>query len=205
MNDGPAPWHGDPLAEPRRSDPAVRFSHLKEDVTALAALGPEVQARVLARLDPRVLAAIGESTRVSWGSLGLNLALVEAVHAEAGQAGARALGKASFLASLDTFFRPMLAGVTSLFDLQPTIVLRFAPQAWKAVYRGCGELQVRRDGEARASVEARGFPAPLLREAFLHAFAGTFEAGLEICRKTGRVGWERRGDVAVYSISWQAR
>jgi hypothetical protein len=204
MTDGPSRYAG-PHAEPGRADPAVRFSHLKEDVAALAALGPEAQGRVLARLDPRVLAAIAESTRVSWGSLALNLAVVEAVFAEAGEAGVRALGKASFLSSLDTFFRPLLVGVTSLFDLQPSVVLRFAPQAWKAVYRRCGELAVRKDGEARATVEARGFPAPLLEAPFLHAFAGTFEAGLEICKKAGEVGWERHGATAVYSISWRAR
>jgi hypothetical protein len=191
--------------DPGRAEPAVRFSHLKEDVDALAALGPDLQARVLARIDPRVLVAIRESTRVSWADLSLNLEMAEAVLAEAGPSGSRAWGRASFRASLTTFFRPMLEGVASLFDLQPTTILKFAPQAWPAVYRNCGALEIRRDGGERASIVTTGFPPPLLREPFLHALAGTFEGGIEICRRQGQVLWQLDGPTATYQVSWSGR
>jgi len=197
-----------PAPDPRRSEPAVRSSHLKEDVAALAALGPAVRARVLARVRPDTLAAIEEGTRVSWSAIALNVELAEAVFAEAGETGARTWGKASFLASLDTFFKPLLLGIVKLFDLRPSTVMRFTPQAWPAVYRNCGELTVRADGDTRARILARSFPRALRTEPFLHAVAGTIEGGLEICKHDIEVQWELGGeqpDDVTYLITWKAR
>lgn len=196
------------VPQPSKSEPAVRLARLKEDLPALAALGPEVQARILARMSPRTLAAIEEGTRVSWVPIALKAELAEAVFAEAGAAGARAWGRASFFASLDSFFKPLITGVVSLFGLSPATLLRIAPQSWQAVYRNAGELAVRRDGEFQARILARGLPEGLRGDAYLNLLAGTFDASREMTKHDGEItfqrGGERPGDVT-YFVTWKPR
>jgi hypothetical protein len=196
-----------PAVEPSR--PAVRASHLKEDLLALSSLGAEVEARVLERLRRETRRAIEESTRVDWLPVELNVELAEAVHAEAGARGSRLWGKRSIVQSLDTaLFRPLVATAVALFGLTPAAFYRYVPKAWPAVYRDCGGLTAEIEGADRARVVAGRLPAPMRRDAFLEAVAGTFEGAFEFCKVEGQVILEPRplgSDQAVYLATWQPR
>ncbi len=197
-----------PRPAPEPAAPLVRLVRLKEDVSALGALGPGVRTRVLARIGPEALAEIERGAGVGWVPVSLKARIADAVFAEAGAAGARAWGKASFLASLDSFFKPFILGVASLFGLTPATLLKIAPQSWKTVYRNAGELAVRAQGDGRATIVARDLPPMLRTNGYLHLLAGTFEAGIEVLKLSGEVKWEqggeRPGDVT-YSVTWRSR
>lgn len=167
--------------------PLVRASHVKEDLEALAKLGPAVEAQVRARVPGALLDQLAEAARSDWMPIDLNVKLVEAVHAVAGEAGLRLWGRESFLISLTSFFRPLLQTITALFDPTPAAICRFAPRAWLATYRDAGTLHLLEVGEHQLKVAFVDFPEPLRRMPFLMAFAGTFEATYVFCAYTGKV------------------
>lgn len=197
-----------PRSAPAPSEPLVRLVRLKEDVAALGALGSGVRTRVLARIGPEALAEIEQGAGVAWVPVSLKARVADAVFAEAGAAGARAWGKASFLSSLDSFFKPFMLGIASLFGMSPATLLKIAPQSWKTVYRNAGELAVGARGDGQATIVARDLPAVLRTNGYLHLLAGTFEAGIEVLKLAGEVKWEqggeRPGDVT-YTVTWRSR
>lgn len=197
-----------PLPAQSPPEPLVRLVRLKEDVAALSTLGSGIRTRVFSRIGPEALAEIDKGSGVAWVPVSLKARIADAVFAEAGAQGARAWGKASFLSSLDSFFKPFMLGVASLFGLSPATLLKIAPQSWKTVYRNAGELAVRAQGDGRATIVARDLPPMLRTNGYLHLLAGTFEAGIEVLKLAGEVKWEqggeRPGDVT-YSVTWRPR
>jgi hypothetical protein len=190
-----------------QSGPTVRASHLKEDLEALSILGPEVEAGVRARLTPALLAQLTESTKTNWLPISINIEMAEAVHALAGAQGARAWGRETFLVSLESFFKPLLQAITALFDPSPAAISRFAPRAWKATYRDCGELVVENLAPDQLRVSLSGFPEPMLRAGFRAALAGTFESTYVFCNFDGTVELEPDvpGKDPSYLVAWRRR
>lgn len=187
--------------------PTVRASHVKEDLEALAKLGAGVEAEVRARLPRALLDQLAESARSDWIPIDLNVNVVEAVHAVAGEAGLRLWGRESFLLSLTSFFRPLLQTITALFDPTPPAICRFAPRAWLATYRDAGAVQLLDIGEHQLQVALVDFPEPLRRRPFLIAFAGTFEATYVFCAYSGEVKIVPLIDGANpgFEVSWRRR
>jgi len=186
--------------------PAVRASHLKEDLAALASLGPELERRVRARASTQTLRAIEDATRVDWLPIELNVDLAEAVFAEAGEARTRAWARASFQLSLNAFFKPLLETVLRLFDPTPHRIYGLVPRAWPAVYRNAGTATVEERDAAEARITVQDLPFALMNDAFLRAVAGTFECVLELAKVDGRVEvlpWEAGARSSTWSATWQ--
>ena len=188
------------------ADPAVRASHLKEDLAALSALGPDLAARVRARVATQTIRTIEDATRVDWLPVELNVELAEAVFGEAGEARTRAWARASFNLSLNAFFKPLLETILRLFDPTPHRILGFAPRVWPAVYRNTGTPTVAEHapGESRLTVE--GLPFALMNGAFLRAVAGTLECALELAKVEGDVSvlpWQPESRRATWSVCWR--
>jgi len=188
------------------SAPAVRAAHLKEDLAALRALGPQAAAAVRARLSPASLAAIDEALRTTFLPLALNLEMAEAVFAEAGEQGARAWGTESLIASLDGFFKPLFLGITRFVSPSPSALYRVLPHGWGATYRNGGELRVERPAEDRARIVGLGLPEAMHTRAFLTAVCGTLGAAFRISSFTGEVVLEpfRPGGEVVWVVTWRA-
>jgi hypothetical protein len=167
--------------------PTVRASHLKDSVEAFGKLGPAAEERIRAQVPPSSLALIAEATRSEWIPVAINAELAEAVHAAAGEEGARLWGRELFLKSVTTFLRPLLETVKALFDPSPAAICRFAPHAWLALYHEAGTLQLSEVGEDHLHLALIDFPEPLRRMPYLMAFAGTLEAIFAICAYTGTV------------------
>jgi len=167
--------------------PLVRASHLKDDLEALAKLGAGVEAEVRARVPGALLARVADSARSEWLPIELNVTVVEAVHAVAGEVGLRLWGRESLLLGLTSFFRPLVQTATALFDPTPAAICRFAPRAWLATYRDAGSLRLLDVEAHELKVALVDFPEPLRRTPFLLAFAGTFEATYVFCAYTGTV------------------
>jgi hypothetical protein len=188
--------------------PAVRVAHLKDDLLALAELGPEAAARVRTLLAPATLEAIEGGQPTGYLPLALNLEMAEAVFAVAGESGARAWGTASLMASLQGFFKPLLVGLTRLVSPSPALMYKTLPQGWLTTYRNCGELRVVSRGEAAAQLVARDLPPGMCTRSFLSAVCGTLETAFHVSRYTGQVTLEPftpGGGDAAWSVTWKAR
>ncbi len=184
--------------------PAVRASHLKDDLVALARLGAPVERRVTERLAPGTLEAIREATRIAWVPVELNARLADAVHAEAGEDGARAWGRLSILHALET---PLLAGLVkvavSLLGRTPVAYFKYAPLVWNAIYRECGSLSAAPDGAGGARITAGPLPSALATVGYVTALAGSFEGAFTFCEVTGTVSVEPGAFGApVYVARW---
>lgn len=188
------------------NDPAVRGSHLKEDLEALAELGPELEERIRSRISPLTLRTIEDATRVDWLPVELNAELAEAVFDEGGDAKTRAWARASFRLSLGAFFKPLLETVMRLFDPTPHRIYTFVPRAWPAVYRCAGAASVAEHGPLESRITLTDLPPALMRNAFLRAVGGTFESALELAHVEGRVTllpWTAESRTATWSATWE--
>ena len=190
------------------TDPAVRASHLKEDVAALSTLGHDLESRVRARVATRTLRVIEDATRVDWLPLELNVELAEAVFQEAGDARTRAWASASFGLSLNAFFKPLMESALRLFDPTPHRIYGFLPRAWPTVYRNSGSVSVEEEGPSATRIVASQLPFTLMNEAFLRAVAGTWEYGYALTKLRGEVQllpFEPRSRTATWIASWNPK
>lgn len=188
--------------------PAVRASHLKEDLAALTTLGPEMEARVRERVPPSTLRVIEDSTRVDWLPVELNVELAEAVYGECGEARTRAWARASFHLSLNAFFKPLLETILRLFDPTPHRILGFVPRAWPAVYRNCGVPSVTEQASTESHVTLQDLPPALMNDAFLRAVAGTLECAMELAKVRGQIEllpWDRAARAATWTATWSSK
>lgn len=179
----------------------MRGSHLKEDLEALEVLGPGPALRIRARMAPESLRAIEEATRIEYLPLDAHMEMVEAVHAESGEAGTRLWAKTSLLASLGGVFRPLFEAATALFSPSPTLLCKYFPKGWLMTYRGCGEFVVEEPRPGRTVLTGRGLPEAMTREPFRRALCGTFESAFAFSRYEGTVEC-LPGDASPAEVRW---
>jgi hypothetical protein len=183
--------------------PAVRGSHLKDDLKSLDALGAPTAARIRARLRPDTIRSIEQASGTRFLPLALNIEMAEAVFAEAGEEGVRRWGTASLVASLDGFFKPLLIGLTRLVAPSPSLLYKTMPQGWTTTYQGCGELYVSQVAPGVTRIVGRGLPPQMQSQAFRLAVCGTLAAAFEIARYQGAVGLEPLAE-GPGDVSWLA-
>ena len=186
--------------------PAVRASHLKDDLWALDELG-YAAPRVKRRLGPGTIATIEQASRTEHLPLSLNAAMAEAVHAEAGEKGLRLWGTTSFLHSLDGFFKPLFLGLTKAISPSPGLLFKAFPQGWLTTYRDCGHVVVTHPGAGLTRLAAKGLPPALRGVPFLTAVCGTLEGAFWISKYEGKATverWSPGSDEASWLVEWRA-
>ncbi len=190
---------------PSAAEPQVRVAQLKADLEVLPEIWPDRAERIRARLRPDTMAAIEAATRLDWMPFAVNLEVVEAVHAEEGDAGTRAWSRRALLRSARApLLKPLVDGAVRLFGLEPGGVLRFAPRVWETVFRHCGDMEVA-GGESEARISLVGLPPALRHHLFLVSIAGAVDATCDICRVRGQSSLEPRApasDRADFVLRW---
>ena len=181
--------------------PAVRATHLVDDLRSLSVLGPVAEARVRAQLSPASVKTFEAASRTAHLPLAFNIEMAEAVYRVAGEAGSRRWGTASFVASLDGFFKPLLVGLTRLVAPSPTLMFKTFPQGWATTYRGCGEFLVSQPAPGQTRLVGRGLAPAMLCPAYLAAVCGTLAGAFEVSSYTGTVTLEQR-DPSSPDASW---
>jgi hypothetical protein len=186
--------------------PAVRASHLKDDLWALDELGAPA-ARIRARLKAVVIAAIEGASRTEHLPLSFNVEMAEAVFAEAGEKGTRLWATTSFLHSLDGFFKPLFIGLTKVLGPSPGLLFKAFPQGWATTYRSCGDVTVTHPGPGLTRIVVRGLPPELRNQALLTAVCGTLEGAFWISKYAGKAALEPREPTspdASWLVEWHA-
>ncbi len=188
-------------------DPRIRASHVQGTLQTLARRAPDELERVLARLDPLVHAGLCEALKGSYVPAAWDVALVEAMHAELGAAGTRAILRGMMNASLAG---PLLGGLLrtaqTLFGRSPGGLLRWAGHAYAHVTRQCGTVTVEREAPEEVRLVLDGMPASLASPRYLDAIVGAIEAIFDLCRVEGSVAvLDARRTGATYLVTWRQR
>lgn len=166
----------------------MRAAYLQENVRALEVLGPEnaqrVRAAAAAAIEP-ILAA----SRMAWLPMELDLAVLEAVLAVAGEDGVRRHAAGALLTATRTpLLRPILEGAVRLFGLKPEGIFKWSSQAWSAALKDCGSVTWERLGDGRGRIVYADAPPALAHSRlWLVATQGAFEGGLQLANAEGRV------------------
>lgn len=200
-------WRAMPAAPP-----AIRGFMCKLFLEAARALPPESRRQVFVLVPEPVLTLIDTSPRLGWVPAEEGLKLADALHQVLGGPGFRAffshLAERTMASPLmESFF----AGAVRLFGLTPQSLLKWYPQAWEQVFRGCGRpvYQPLRETTVNGRVEMllEDFPPALLRSnTFPDCVAGSFDMLLRRGAREGRVELREvdrlRGRLR-YDISWE--
>jgi len=173
---------------------SIRGTQLKEDMTALAWLGPAARAEVLKRLSPETVRQIEEASRVDWLPHALVVEICRCIREVSGEEAVRGWSRAAVNGALQgTLFRPFLEGVIAVFGLSPAAGLKILPKAYLAALKDCGELQVVDMGPGWARMVLAGLPPEARVREWLVSVAGGFEVIFDACRVQGRVELEFDG------------
>lgn len=176
----------------RRHTPGVasiRAAQVQHSLAVVATLAPDAQAhaRVLARIDPHALTRVREASRVDWLPLAIDLELSAAVEAELGPGQDRERARLAVLESMRSpLLQPFVHGVQTIFSLEPAALLRQAPRAWQAVYRGAGQIRYAVGEGAERVLVFDGLPAEVVASpVYLEAIAGAFASVFTLCKVEG--------------------
>lgn len=190
---------------PTTNGPTVRAAHLKDDLWALAELGPAA-SRIRARIGPEAIAKIEQAQPTNLLPVAINVAMAEAVFAEAGADGARRWGTASLLHSFDGFFKPIFIGLTKVIGPSPALLFKAFPQGWTTAYRNCGYVTVTHPAAGVTRVIIRELPEELRATPFLSAVCGSLEVAFHLSKYTGRAILEPRepgAPEASWLVEWR--
>ena len=167
----------------------MRAAQLHEDLVALKAMGEEMELRVLADVPAGTLTRIRDATRVEWLSAEEHHEpLIRAIRIHAGDEGLRAWARAAALRSATSrLFGPIVEPLVRMFGLKPSVLLRVPPVAYRATFRGMGELALISSVPHRVRFELRRLPPGIERDSFFIVLAGAIESALVHSRVTGRV------------------
>jgi hypothetical protein len=167
----------------------IRAAQLQENLVALAVLGDDLARRVLADVPAEVLARIREATRVAWlPVVAVNEPLLRAIRVHAGDEGLRDFARAAALRSATSrLFGPIVEPLVRMFGLKPGVLLRVPPVAYRATFRGMGELSVESSAPSRVRFALRRLPLEVERDQFLIVLAGAIESALAHAQVVGRV------------------
>ncbi|HVP67750.1 MAG TPA: hypothetical protein VMT17_10865 [Anaeromyxobacteraceae bacterium] len=173
---------------------SIRASQLKEDIAALAWLGPAARKAVLAKVAPATVCQIEESSRVDWLPHALVVEIVHAIRAVAGEEAVRGWSRAAVNGSLQgSLFRPFLEGVIAVFGLSPSAGCKVLPRAYSAALKDCGALRLLEVSSCEARMVLEELPAEAQDRDWLVSVAGGFEVIFDACKVKGRVELEFAG------------
>jgi hypothetical protein len=186
--------------------PVVRAAMVQSNLDELVALGPDVSARVEARLGPTWLAEARGASRLGWVPVGTDVHLAETIDLALGRTAMREWSKQGMLRiARSPLLEPIARSAKAIFGLTPRGFLRRAPQIWSLLYRGCGAMTwAGADDEARVAVHLVGAPDEIMRSRpYLVALEGGIESAMSLACVEGTVRCDvRSGDEVVFECRW---
>lgn len=166
---------------------------IQPQLAALDQLGPDMPARVRARVSPESLAQIDESTRNDWLSARVSdefaQALLDEIGAEAVVSFYRTLARTI---STTPIFDAFAKGALRLFMLSPGGLLKNVPRAWATVSRDVAEIRIERNGTKEQATMVLYDIAPECRiETFALSWQGSCLGVVDLAGREGTVTLDR--------------
>jgi hypothetical protein len=142
--------------------PQIRASYAKLAIRTVKRLPEPDRDRALAAIGEPLRAEIRAAGLFAWLDAERFLALVRAIDASLGRAGAIVTWQQNLRESLERpLLTPLRVGALALYGRHPKSLLRMAPQAWGLVTRGCGAPALDELAPGRLRLRFSGLPAPL--------------------------------------------
>ena len=173
---------------------------------ALQEMEPTLWARVRAELPPESLAAIEDTSRISWIPVEHDVALTRAIFAIAGRERARECFRRMMRQNFETPVLGSLAeGALRLLGGSPERLVRWAPKVWAHLMRDSGEMVVGQAEPALVRLELRDMPPAVCDRDYLDGIAGAAEAIFDLAHVDGVVELEgpRPDGSATLVLSWK--
>ncbi|MDI1484628.1 hypothetical protein [Polyangium sp. y55x31] len=193
-------------AAPQRNRASFAQATLRE----VEALDPSVRDRILARTSPASIAEIRGALAVQWLRPEPYYDLLEALRAELGAPGTRAL----FRRCMNRYFEnPMFRAVIDSFrrrvGFSANSLIRFVPRGRELIAENAGRLVHVPLTESQGILRLRGYPVEHFRSGtIVELLCGCWEGGLDFGGVDGKVEVEgldlERGDCD-FVLSWKAR
>jgi hypothetical protein len=191
--------------DPHRTPILTRASHMKDVLLCAEQRGPALVQRLEAA-SPQALPAIRAATRVEWLPHEIAFDVTRSLEQAVGLAETRAIYLEACLSSFRSgTLGPLFASALRIFGPSPHLFAKFLPLAWKAVWRGCGDLVVEEARPGLVRLRHMGIPRDALDEAFQEVCATSIGSVIVACEKRGRASVERRSgrDPIGYLLEWE--
>ncbi|MDI1449661.1 hypothetical protein [Polyangium sp. 6x1] len=198
-------------ARPSRIAPQRnRASFVQAALREVEALEPSVRDRILERTGPTSLAAIRGALGVQWLPPEPCYDLLEALYAELGEAGTRALYRRSMNRHFENpLFRALIDGFLRRTGMSPQALMRFVPFGRALIAENAGHMVYELRGEHEGAIWLREYPVEHFRSgAVVQLLGGCWEAGLDFVGVDGKVeveGLDLERGACDFVLTWKAR
>lgn len=186
----------------------MRASQMLQNITSLKQFGPDVEAKIIAALPPRVIPAMQSEMKTAWLPLDLDAELTEAVHRVLGTKGVRKWASDALAGSTaGPLLKPMLDGGLRIFGVKPKRIFGLIPRGFDLIYKHCGKMEVKSDSPTSLRIVHTSAPYEMTHfRSYLEGMAGAFDGLLAIMQFTGDVSVARcdpREGVVEYEVHWR--
>lgn len=168
------------------------------------ALGERVRAR-LSEADRAALAASGP---VSFVPVELDVAVTEALFAEAGETRAREILRENLLVTFDApILSSFVGGALRLLGRNPARLLGWSAKVWGQLYRDCGAIRFERTGETAGRLALAELPACVAASRpYLSGMEAAFDASFALMDAEGSVrlaALDPAAGTAAFELVWK--
>ncbi len=169
--------------------PAVRGSHVRQNIAAAAIIGQDAVQRFREASPPKAIAALERAGRLGFVPVEIDvetfLVGLELFGPKDNQRRVRHALASTFNSPL---MKPVVDGTLRLFGVGPGSMFRLSAPAWATVYRSCGCMSRESTEEGRVVLRCRdAAPAMLEHYVYLEGVAAAIGAVMDVCRVEGGV------------------
>lgn len=174
-------------------EPFMKASYLQDSLKSLEYLGLALKSKVLARIPQSTLREIEESVRGTWLPVELDVIVTEAAAEELGNDGVQDWSAEAMVRSAQgPIIGPFFKTIIALWEPTPKKLYKYAPKAFRSMYRNCGELSVKQVGPETERLTFSGLPFQIINSLpYLRSIAGALEGVIRLCRMNGTVTIEK--------------
>lgn len=187
--------------------PRILASFVKSVLDGADRADPRLGERVRARLDEAARAALDAAGPVSFVPVELDVAVTEALFAEAGETRAREILRENLLLAFDApILSSFVGGALRLLGRDPARLFGWSAKVWGQLYRDCGAIRFVRAGENAGRLELSELPACVATSRpYLAGMEAAFDASFALMDAEGSVclaAVDPLGRVA-FEIAWK--
>jgi len=163
--------------------------------------------RVRARLDDGARDALAAAGPVSFVPVELDVAVTEALFAEAGEERAREILRENLLLTFDApILSSFVSGALRLLGRDPGRLFGWSAKVWGQLYRDCGAVRFVRAGDEAGRLEFDELPACVVASPpYLSGMEAAFDAAFALMDVDGavRLAGIEPGGRAVFELTWK--
>ncbi len=188
--------------------PRMLAGFVQGTLESIDAADADLGRRVRARLGEEGLCAIEDASRIAFVPLELDVALTDALFAEAGAERAREIFRANMSASFDSpILNSFVRMALRLRGGDPGKLFEFASRVWSHLFRGCGDMRFERVGPGEGRLELDSLPEVLTAgHAYLDGVAATASALYDLVEVDGEAhvkAVDAVGGRAIIRVTWE--